>query len=426
MLGASSSTLASVSGTLGMGPTRVPASASAPPANFALSVESGTMPGTVDVNKSFTLGPLASSRDHFYFFVTGPTGTSIYSSPTGSLWVPEIAPDGLTSTAVPVQVSASNASGSPAASGASPQAAASGATPTVITGRPVVLQAISDGKGGIIAVGKITNSSGDNGMIWHMTKAGSWQQVAFEDDTPTEFSSIANGPSGFVVSSDKGGGAQIMYSTDGDAWQAGAIAVGTGFALTVSTYRYGYLAMGTDATRQGATTAWSSPDGRTWTLRSDWHLPPNVTALFGIGNSIVAVANTAVSTSSASPGASAAASASPTAKASATPALPVQSTTWWWSATGLVWQQSGLQTSSGGWAVVNGEILVLDSPAKPTGNWTAWSSPDGKTWQHPAADPISFGGSRTANIASFDTNVMVVSWDAPGTLKDYFGKFIGQ
>jgi hypothetical protein len=442
MIGGSGTAMSAISGTLGMGPTRAPASASAPPANFALSVEPGTMPGTVDVTKSFTLGPLAASKDHFYFFVTGPTGTSVYSSPNGSVWVPEIGPDGFTSTAVPVQASDSNASGSPSAttaaaatsSGKAPSATASpqpapsgGATVAVITGRPVVMQAISDGHGGIIATGKVTNASGDNGMIWHMTQTGVWQQVAFEDDTPTEFSSITNGVSGYVASSDKGGGAQIMYSSDGDSWQASAITVGSGFALTVSTYRYGYLAVGTDATRQGATTAWSSPDGRTWTLRNDWHLPPNVTALFGIGNFLVATANTTVAVSTASPGKSAAASASPTPKASATPvAAPVQLTTWWSSATGVVWQQAGLQTTAGGWAVINGEILVMDASATPQGSWSAWSSPDGKTWQRPAADRVSFAGSRTCTIASLDTGILMVSWEAPGTLKAYFGKFLPQ
>ena len=124
--------------------------------------------------------------------------------------------------------------------------APAGLTASGVTGRPVVLQAIPDGQGGIIAVGKVTNSSGDNGMIWHMTQSGKWQQAQFQDDAPPEFSSIAAGPGGFVASSDKAGGSQIMYSTDGNTWQAGAIAVGNGFALTVATYRYGYVAVGTD------------------------------------------------------------------------------------------------------------------------------------------------------------------------------------
>ena len=39
-----------------------------------------------DVTKDFTLGPVTTSNDRFVIFVTGPTGTSVFSSPDGSLW----------------------------------------------------------------------------------------------------------------------------------------------------------------------------------------------------------------------------------------------------------------------------------------------------------------------------------------------------
>jgi hypothetical protein len=275
----------------------------------------------------------------------------------------------------------------------------------------VILQAIPDSQGGIVAIGKVTNASGDNGMIWHMTTAGSWQQVQFLDDAPPEFSSIACQSGVFVASS--AGGSRIMYSTDGNAWQAGAISVGSGFALTVETYHYGFVAVGTDAARQGATTAWTSLDGRTWTSRTDWHLPPNVTALFGMGTSLVATAKTAVPT----------ATPTPTAPPTPTPSPPAKSTTWWWSATGVAWQQSGLETSSAGWSIVNRQILLLDAPVGHTGEWTAWSSIDGRSWRQPVSNPVSFAGSKTCTIASRDDSIIIVSWDAPGDLKDYYGQF---
>ncbi|HEY1169622.1 MAG TPA: hypothetical protein VGE81_11690 [Candidatus Limnocylindrales bacterium] len=385
MIGGSSSGLGLITGNLVMGPTRPPATESPPPAVFALKLQVGNTPMIVDVTKDFKLGPVTTSKDRFFTFATGPTGTSVFSSPDGSLWSRELTPDLLTASGV--------------------------------TGRPVILQAIPDGQGGIIAAGKVTNTSGDNGMIWHMTAAGAWTQAQFEDDAPPEFSSITAGPDGFVASSDVAGGSPIMYSTDGNTWQAGSIAVGNGFALSVATYRYGYVAVGTDPARKGATTAWTSPDGRTWTLRTDWHLPPNVTALFGTGTTLVAPANTAVA---------AAPSSSPSAKPTPTPAAPVQSTTWWWSASGVVWQQSGLQTSVGDWAVVNGRILVLSAPAKSTGNWTAWSSSDGTSWQRPTSESITFAGSQTCAIASIGNRVVIVGWENAGALKDYFGQFDSQ
>ena len=385
MIGGSSSGLGLITGNLVMGPTRPPATESPPPAVFALKLQVGNTPMIVDVTKDFKLGPVTTSKDRFFTFATGPTGTSVFSSPDGSLWSRELTPDLLTASGV--------------------------------TGRPVILQAIPDGQGGIIAAGKVTNTSGDNGMIWHMTAAGAWTQAQFEDDAPPEFSSITAGPDGFVASSDVAGGSPIMYSTNGNTWQAGSIAVGNGFALGVATYRYGYVAVGTDPARKGATTAWTSPDGRTWTLRTDWHLPPNVTALFGMGSPLVASANTAVAS---------APSTSPSAKPTPTPAATVQSTTWWWSASGVVWQQSGLQTSAGDWAFVNGRILVLSAPAKLTGNWTAWSSADGTSWQRPTSESITFAGSQTCAIASIGNRVVIVGWENAGALKDYFGQFDSQ
>jgi hypothetical protein len=407
MIGGTTGGLGILSGDLVLGPTRPPASQSAAPANLALSLQAGNAPMIADVTKDFVLGPVTTSKDRFILFATGPTGTSIFSSPDGSLWSEETAPSGLT-----------------------PKGG--------VTGRPVVLQAVPDGQGGIVAIGKVTNSSGDNGMIWHMTQSGTWKQAQFQDDTPPEFSSITGGPSGFVVSSDQAGGSQIMYSTDnGDTWQAGSIAVGDGFALTVATYRYGYVAVGTDPARQGATTAWTSPDGRTWTIRTDWHLPPKVSALFGIGNYLVAAAATAPPatpgasaspSSSALPSSSASASASPkiTPKPAATPVPAPTTTTWWWSVTGLVWQQSGLVTSGGNMAIANNQVLVFDASTKGAVPWTAWTSADGKNWRKPVADPVSFAGSPSCAIASLGSRLIVVGWDGPGALKDYLGKFAGQ
>ena len=203
------------------------------------------------------------------------------------------------------------------------------------------------------------------------------------------------------------------------------------------------MAVGTDPARNGATTAWTSPDGRTWTIRTDWHLPPKVTTLFGIGNTLVAAAATAppvVPGSSALPSgsaaiasavpsssASASATASPkvTPKPAATPVPAPTTTTWWWSVTGLVWQQSGLVTSGGNLAVLSNQILVFDAPVG-SAKWTAWTSPDGRDWRKPPSDPVDFPGARTCGIASLGGRVVIVGWEGIGALKDYMGTFTGQ
>jgi hypothetical protein len=199
-------------------------------------------------------------------------------------------------------------------------------------------------------------------------------------------------------------------------------------------------------------------------LRTDWHLPPNVTALFGRGNSLVATAKTAApaATSTTAPAVSASASrpasikpstkpsVTPSVKPSATPAPTATTTTWWWSATGVTWQPSGLQTNSASWEIVDGQILIYDPPATaaatatatPTAkakakatatatelipaDWTVWSSVDGKSWQHPSSNPVSFAASKACVIAWRDDLVVIVGWDTPSRLKDYTGNLVTQ
>ncbi len=266
-----------LAGDVTLGPNRTPTPGPSAPAEFALSVKAGDSPMIVDVGPADTLGPVVATGTKFLTFVTQPAGTSIWSSDNGSLWAQEFRPDAL--------VTPEN------------------------TGRPVVLQAIGDGNGGVIAIGRVTSASGDTGTIWHLPKDGKWQQATMSDPAPPEFSSIAAGPGGFVAASDKAGGSPLMYSTDGQTWNAATISVADGYTLTVGTYKSGFVATGNDPTRAGISTAWISPDGVTWTMRPDWHLPVNVTQVFGIGNGLVAITS----------GSGVAPAASPSAPASAPP-----------------------------------------------------------------------------------------------------------
>jgi hypothetical protein len=170
-------------------------------------------------------------------------------------------------------------------------------------------------------------------------------------------------------------------------------------------------------------------------MRKDWHLPPNATALFGMGYGLVAAAKTAPpgAGSSASPGASAGNSSSPSASTSpsptATPTPVLNSnagTTWWWSATGVSWQQSGLVSSGGNWTIANNEVLVFDAPTRADGNWTPWISADGKSWSKPSTTSVVLPGSRTCAIATRGDNIVIVSWQSAGVLKGYYGVFASK
>jgi hypothetical protein len=408
LVGGSSGGQGVLAGDVTLGPARLPSSSPTAPPQFALKLTAGDSPMIVDVGASDVLGPVATTDTKFLTFVTQPAGTSIWSSDNGSLWAQELGPDAL--------VTSDN------------------------NGRPVVLQAVNDGTGGVIALGKVTSSAGDTGTIWRLPKGGQWHQASLGDPAPPEFSSIAVGSGALVVASDKAGGSPLMYSTDGETWNAASIAVATGYALTVGTYGFGFIATGSDPTRQGVSTAWTSPDGRTWTLRTDWHLPVNVVQAFGMGNGLVAItsgsgiAPSSSALPSASPAAkhsanpSASATPKPTPTAKPTPAPTASGTpanTWWWSSTGVKWQQTGLQTSGGNWAIVSGQILALDAPAQAASSWIVWSSSDGKNWQRPVSDPLAFGGSTSCRIASTTSQIVVVGWQSKGQLKDYFGSFAG-
>ena len=403
LAGPGDQSMAVYDGAVRLGPPRVATVSATPAIVYSLDLTAGTVPMIPDVTSSDTLGPVVATSDRFVAFTTGGAGTSVWTSTDGGhLWAQEAKPASLT------------AEGN--------------------SGRPVVLEAIGDGHGGVLAIGSVTNADGSTGTIWHRTTDG-WHQVTIQDDAPPEFSSIAAGDDGYVASSDKAGGSPLMYSTDGETWYASTIAVGDGFALTVGTYRYGFVAVGTNAERGGSSAAWTSPDGRTWTLRSDWKLPPNVTALFGVGRFLVATSTVTpgveAPTTAPSPAAGAT-SAAPTAKPKATPkptptpTPPPPYTQWWWSGTGQAWQQTDLQTSSANFALVNQEIFVIDPPAQGETNWTTWSSSDGRTWIQPQSDAISFPGGTVCALASLDNNLVIVGWAAPGQLEGYFGKLLSN
>jgi hypothetical protein len=385
LVGGSSGGQRTLGGDVTLGPVRSPTASPTAPSQYTLVLKAGEPSMIADITKNDTLGPVAATADRFLTFVTRPAGTTVWASPNGSLWAQEVAPADL--------VTAAN------------------------NGRPVVLNAISDGKGGVIAVGKVTSTAGDTGTIWHLPKGGDWHQATLEDDAPPEFTSVTAGPTGYVAASDKAGGSTVMYSVDGETWTAGSIQVTGAANLLLGAYQYGFVAVASDKAHAGATTAWTSPDGRTWAMRSEWNLPINVTAVFGIGSGIVAVAD--------GTGVAPSASASPTAKPSPTAAGTAGNSTWWWSSTGLVWRATGLTTAGSNFSIVNGRILAFSVAAKAGGAWTAYSSADGRTWQSLGVTAVSFAGSNVCRIASSGSRIAIIGWQATAQLKDFFGSYSG-
>ena len=161
-----------------------------------------------------------------------------------------------------------------------------------------------------------------------------------------------------------------------------------------------------------------------------------MTSLFGVGRFLVATSTVTpgvvATATTPAPSGSAEASATPAAKTTPTPeATPAPTpgqpyTQWWWSGTGQTWQQTDLQTSTTNFALVNGELFVIDPPASGESDWTTWSSLDGRTWIRPVSDPIAFPGDKVCALATLGNNLVIVGWEAPGELKGYFGELISH
>ena len=71
------------------------------------------------------LGPVVGTRDRFYAFITQAAGTSVWTSTDGRAWTQQAKPADLLAEGT--------------------------------KGTPFVLDAVEDGQGGILAVGKITD-----------------------------------------------------------------------------------------------------------------------------------------------------------------------------------------------------------------------------------------------------------------------------
>ena len=224
-----------------------------------------------------------------------------------------------------------------------------------------------------------------------------------DDPAPPEFSSIVAGPSGFVAASDKAGGSPLMYSTDGETWKAASISVADGYALTVATYKLGFVATGNDPTRAGhldgldlagrphlddaprLAPARQRDSGLRHRRRARGHHQRLGSRALRFG----------IRAASAPPSASASASASatakptpkPTAKPTATPSRqPPQLVV-----VVVDGRQVAADRASRPRAATGPSSTARSSPwtsrSRSTSNWIVWSSADGKNWQHPASPP---------------------------------------
>jgi len=380
---------------------------------FSVLLNAGATPMVPGLTADSTLGPVIATTNQFLAFVNGKGGTTVFSSADGSTWSTQAGPAVLagaeaassgTGSQVPDTATPSMA---PATGSASVVPASGTGSPVPAAGTPVVTAAALDSQGDVVAVGSIATASGSAAAIWDLTGT-TWTAAAISGDAPSSFGSVAVHGGDFVAAASSDDGARLLYSGDGMTWVDASIAGANAYSLTVSSWSSGFIASAVDATGKAA--VWTSSDGLSW-VAATWKLPSN-------GGVVIATRKGLVTTSQGLTG----------------------NTSWWWSADGTAWQDSKLTTMGGCWGTLDSGFVAVSPPsagsapaagaaasgsASPAASWRVWASRDALTWQQPMANPFSFGGSSTCQIASLHQRVVVVGWAKPGVLEGFYGDLTG-
>jgi hypothetical protein len=369
--------LSVLTGEVSLGTPLPPVFASPTPA-IALSVQADESPAIPGLKGVDTLGPVVALGDRFYFFINQAAGTGIWTSTDGR--------SPLVAQAEPADLL--------------PEEGAEGSTPTV-------LDAIADGKGGILAVGKITADGKDAAAIWRFS-GETWNQIPITGSAPAALGSLVQHDGTFVAAATVAEGPRIMVSEDGAAWVEASVPGSSGYILGISSWSGGFVASGSTggaaaddeeavdekpSATPGAVHVWTSPDGLVWTAQADWLLPRNPGRVIGAGDGLV-ITSTGI-----------------TSKES-----------WWWSADGKAWEEAQLTTPPGGcMARLDIGLIKVAPPAVEAEDpaWHVWVSEDGKSWQNPGIDNVTFGESTVCRVASSGKKIMIVGWASPSVLRVY-------
>jgi hypothetical protein len=374
---AAGGSLAVFTGEVSLGSPLPPVSSTPTPA-IAFSLRADESPAVPAGKATDLLGPVVGTSDRFYAFITTAAGTGVWTSTDGRAWTQQAEPADL--------------------------------LPVDGKGTPVVLAAIEDGRGGIMAVGKVTSADGKDGaMIWRFS-GGKWSQATVTGTAPAALSSVSQHGGTFVAGATTTDGPRLMVSEDGSAWVAASVPGAGGYLLTGTSWAQGFIASGAgtpagegeDAASASASASatpgpfrvWTSPDGLVWTAQADWSLPRNAGTVVGAGDGLVAT------------------STGITGKDS-----------WWWSADGKTWQESQLTTVPGGClASLDAGLVKVAPPAAGATDpaWSVWVSKDGKSWQSPNVDNVTFGSGTVCRVAAVGRKIVIVGWEAPGVLKFFY------
>ena len=394
----------------------LPLIAATPTPAFSVALQAGPKPMVPGLTAEATLGPVIATNDRFLAFVNGKDGTTVFSSTDGSAWKTEAGPavfGGIAPTGSPGASAAPTATPTPTPKATATPAGTASAAPTdtpvatVPIGTASVTAAVSDGQGGIIAVGSVTGDS-QSGATWHLAGT-TWTPGLINGTAPSSLGSVAVHEGDFVAAADSDDGPRLLYSSDGVSWVTTNITGADGYKLTVTSWTNGFVASGLSSA--GKATVWTSVDGINWST-INWNLPANAGPVLATRKGLISLSTGLTGNAS-----------------------------WWWSADGKSWDDSQLTTTAGCWGTLDSGFLAISvaplpaastapsvapsSSPVPTTKWSVWASRDAQTWQQPLAPPFSFGGSNVCRVASLHEKVVVVGWAKEGVLADYYGDLNG-
>jgi hypothetical protein len=397
----SAGSLAVLAGDATLG-SPLPLVAVTPTPAFSLLLKQATTPLLSGLSADDTLGPMVATGSQFLVFVDRAAGTSVWSSPDGSAWTQQADPRAFTGTrasgtSTPLATPAASPS---KASKSTPKATGpSGGTPAPGASVPTVVAAVSDGKGGVVAVGTVVAADQTAAAASWVLNGSTWSAgtVNLPGNAPSSLGSVAVYNGSYVAAANSPEGARILFSADGLSWKQAYIVGASAFMFTVSTWSGGFIASGVDPSGSSPADVWTSPDGMNWTRQTGWRLPTNTANVLGARNALLA-----------------------TTKGVTT------SVSWWWSPDGTSWQDVKLATTGGCWNAVDaGFIAISGPPAGTDSGWRVWASKDARSWQQPGGVSPSFVAGTTCQMASTGGHVVVAGWTKDGVLQVYFGDLTG-
>jgi molecular chaperone DnaK len=278
-------------------------------------------------------------------------------------------------------------------------------------GRSIMIVATcADGHGGLVAGGTSAIASDPTlalqATIWHSSDGRTWDPATVDGDVGASVEDVAVGPDALVAvglaQPDNAGTSRGLawYSGDGMTWHSATVSDSDGYSLlAVAAWRGGFLAIGSGT--GGRAAAWTSADGRGWTLVAS--LPEMFEAhrIVAFGDRIVVVGSLAGKPETLTSG---------DARTWTQAAMPLDAT----AAQASVWVSDAVDVDGRLVAVGYSAIAVVpEATSVPPPRPFVWVSGDGLSWRLLSPDTTLTGSLNGAAVLG--DHVVVTTRDSAGS-----------